>query len=40
VADDTFPTPLFNGYEEQVASLYPDEPRTHQRPRRPGEEAR
>ena len=40
VADDTFPTPLFNGYEEQVAHLYPDEPRSHQRPRRPGEEAR
>ena len=39
-ADDAFPTPLFNGYEEQVASLYPDEPRTPQAPLVTGQVAR
>jgi sulfoxide reductase catalytic subunit YedY len=38
--EDTFPTPIFNGYEEQVAGLYLDEPRVPQRPRLPGEIAR
>ena len=38
--EERFPTPLFNGYEEQVASLYPDEPRTPQRPLRMGQTAR
>ncbi len=35
-----FKTPLFNGYQEYVAKLYPDEPRTPQRPLREGEKAR
>jgi sulfoxide reductase catalytic subunit YedY len=35
-----FPTQIFNGYGEQVASLYPDEPRTLQQPLRPGQIAR
>ena len=35
-----FPTPLFNGYEKYVAALYPDEPRTLQRPLRSGQIAR
>lgn len=35
-----FPTPIFNGYGEWVAGLYPDEPTTPQAPRRPGETAR
>lgn len=38
--EDRFPTPMFNGYEEQVAGLYPDEPRTPQRPLRMGQTAR
>ena len=35
-----FPTPLFNGYADQVASLYPDEPMTPQQPLRMGQTAR
>ena len=35
-----FPTPIYNGYEEYVADLYPDEPRTMQRPLRMGQKAR
>lgn len=35
-----FDTPLFNGYEKYVASLYPNEPRTPQAPLRPGQIAR
>jgi len=35
-----FPTPLFNGYEEHVAHLYPDEPRHPQPPLGPNEVAR
>jgi sulfoxide reductase catalytic subunit YedY len=35
-----FPTPLFNGYGEYVAHLYPDEPLTPRRPLRPGQIAR
>ncbi len=38
--EDWFPTPLFNGYEQYVAGLYPDEPRTLQEPLRPGQVAR
>ena len=38
--EETFQTPIFNGYEEYVADLYPDEPREPQRPSRPGEIAR
>ena len=38
--EERFDTPLFNGYESFVADLYPDEPRTLQRPLRPGEVAR
>lgn len=38
--EEPFPTPLFNGYADQVGSLYPDEPREPQRPLRPGEIAR
>jgi sulfoxide reductase catalytic subunit YedY len=37
---EPFPTRLFNGYEAQVASLYPDEPRTPQAPLREGQLAR
>jgi sulfoxide reductase catalytic subunit YedY len=37
---EPFETPIFNGYERYVAALYPDEPRTLQRPLRPGETAR
>lgn len=37
---DEFSTPLFNGYEKYVASLYPDEPRTLQRALRRGQTAR
>ena len=36
----TFPTPIYNGYEEYVADLYPDEPRSMQRPLRTGQKAR
>ena len=35
-----FPTPIWNGYEEYVGGLYPDEPRTPQEPLRPGQVAR
>jgi sulfoxide reductase catalytic subunit YedY len=35
-----FPTPIFNGYAKYVAHLYPDEPRTPQKPLRPGQIAR
>lgn len=35
-----FPTPIFNGYGKYVAALYPDEPRTLQKPLRPGQTAR
>ena len=35
-----FDTPIFNGYERYVSSLYPDEPRKLQRPLRPGQIAR
>ena len=37
---EPFPTPIFNGYEEYVAKLYPDEPRTMQTPLGAGEVAR
>jgi len=37
---DWFKTPRFNGYEEQVAALYPDEPSKPQRPLQAGEIAR
>lgn len=37
---DRFPTPLFNGYEEEVAALYPDEPREPRPPLRMGQTAR
>ena len=39
-AADTFPTALFNGYEEEVGPLYPDEPREPRPPLLPGEIAR
>ena len=35
-----FDTPMFNGYDEYVADLYPDEPRKLQQPLRPGQIAR
>ena len=35
-----FSTPMFNGYAEQVASLYPDAPMTPQKPLRQGQIAR
>jgi sulfoxide reductase catalytic subunit YedY len=38
--EERFPTPLFNGYEKYVAELYPDEPRSLQKPLRPGQKAR
>lgn len=38
--EETFPTPLFNGYEKYVAELYPDEPRTLQKPLQQGQKAR
>ena len=37
---DSFRTQLFNGYEAYVADLYPDEPRTDQKPLGPGQIAR
>jgi len=37
---ETFPTPIFNGYADEVGALYPDEPRTPRPPLRPGETAR
>lgn len=39
-SEERFPTPLFNGYERYVAELYPDEPRTLQKPLQPGQKAR
>lgn len=38
--DDWFDTPIFNGYGEYVAQLYPDEPREPQEPLRMGQIAR
>lgn len=38
--EDQFLTPIYNGYEEYVADLYPDEPRQPQRPLEPGQTAR
>lgn len=38
--NETFETPIFNGYAEAVAGLYPDEPRTPQEPLRRGQIAR
>ena len=38
--NDPFRTAIFNGYDEYVADLYPDEPRQPQRPLRPGQTAR
>lgn len=38
--EDWFETPIFNGYEKQVAHLYPDEPRTPQLPLSVGQKAR
>lgn len=38
--EETFATPIYNGYEEYVAELYPDEPREMQRPLGPGQIAR
>jgi sulfoxide reductase catalytic subunit YedY len=37
---ETFPTPLFNGYADEVGALYPDEPRSLVPPLRPGTVAR
>ena len=38
--EETFATPIFNGYDEYVGDLYPDEPREPQRPLREGQRAR
>lgn len=38
--EEWFRTPIFNGYDEYVGTLYPDEPREPQRPLRKGELAR
>ena len=38
--EDTFATPIYNGYDEYVAALYPDEPREMQRPLGSGQTAR
>ncbi len=38
--EDTFRTPIFNGYEADVAHLYANEPRTPQDPLMPGQLAR
>ena len=38
--EEPFDTPIFNGYEQYVADLYPDEPLTPQRPLRQGDIAR
>ena len=38
--EEPFSTPIFNGYDEYVADLYPDEPREMQRPLRQGQIAR
>ncbi len=37
---EPFQTPIFNGYGEYVAKLYPDEPMETQKPLRPGQTAR
>ncbi len=37
---ETFPTPIFNGYGPYVAALYPNEPRTPQKPLIRGKRAR
>ena len=37
---EAFDTPIFNGYADYVAELYPDEPRTMQTPLRSGQIAR
>ena len=39
-SEEPFDTPIFNGYEQYVADLYPDEPLTPQRPLRQGDIAR
>lgn len=38
--EETFRTPIFNGYDDYVADLYPDEPREMQDPLREGQTAR
>ena len=38
--EEHFLTPIFNGYEEYVADLYPDEPRQLKEPLHSGELAR
>ena len=38
--EDQFLTPIFNGYEQYVAHLYPNEPRERQPPLQPGGTAR
>ena len=38
--EERFGTPIYNGYETYVAQLYPDEPRTLQRPLQKGQKAR
>ncbi len=38
--EETFAAPIYNGYDEYVGELYPDEPRTPQRALRPGQTAR
>jgi len=37
---ESFPTPIFNGYDKYVGTLYPDEPRTPQIPLHEGQIAR
>jgi len=39
-SEEPFPTPILNGYESYVSALYPDEPRTLQKPLHKGETAR
>ena len=38
--EEPFRTPIFNGYDEYVADLYPDEPREMQQPLKSGQTAR
>ena len=38
--EEPFRTPIFNGYDEYVADLYPDEPREMQQPLKQGQAAR
>ncbi len=38
--EQPFRTPIFNGYDEYVADLYPDEPREMQQPLQEGDKAR